>query len=666
MRPFDLQARLRTHVPALVPGLAVVALCLVWAVRSGGFDGDTWYWGALAALAVLAATLLLLGPRRAALGRARTAALTLFALYTAWSYVSITWAQAPGVALDGSNRTLLYLLVFTLMTVLPWTAESALAALITFTVGVGTIAIVLLVRLASDDRLGPLIIGGRLSAPTGYFNATAALFTIGALTGAGLASLRRLPGPLRGLLVTLAGACLQLSIVVQSRGWLFTLPLVLIVAGVVARDRIRVALTALLPALMALIPVHRLLQIYDASGGPGLGQAAERAGREALVLLAAGFVLGTLWAWADQLWTPTEVSRRWRRVGGGLVAAAAIAAACAGAVVVTHGQPFQFISRQWHGFSQEPTVSTGSHFTDVGSGRYDFWRVALQAFRAHPVGGLGQDNFADYYVRHRHTTEEPEWVHSLELRLLTHTGIVGFLLFAGFLGCALAAAVRARRRAPPLAAATAGVALLPLVVWVVYGSVDWFWEMPALSGPGLGFLGMAGALAPARERAPAPGRRRPTWVRAAGRAAAVAGFAGCVVLLGFPYLSVRWQARASDIAGRDPAAALRYLSTAARLNPLDGTPGRIAGAMALQLGEYETALQRFRQSTRREPGGWFSWLGAGLAQSALGNSAAARRDFEAAYAINRAQPAITTALQRVDTAHPLTPAEAFKLLVVIQ
>src|SRR5690348_6924276 len=38
----------------MIPGLLVVALLLVWAVHDGGYDADTWYWGALLMLALLA------------------------------------------------------------------------------------------------------------------------------------------------------------------------------------------------------------------------------------------------------------------------------------------------------------------------------------------------------------------------------------------------------------------------------------------------------------------------------------------------------------------------------------------------------------------------------------------------------------------------------------
>jgi hypothetical protein len=662
----QIRTRLRPHVAALVPGLIIVALMLVWAVHDGGFDADTWYWGALVAVAVLGATVALLGTARLRHSRVSSAAIALFALYVAWSYLSISWAQAPGVALEGSNRALLYLVVFTLLTLLPWTVEAALVALLTFAIGVGVIAVVLIVRFASASDVSALILGGRLAAPTGYINATAALFTIDALVCTGLATRRELPGPLRGLLLALAGCSLQLAVVVQSRGWLFTLPLVLIFAVLAVKDRLRFGVAALIPLAATLIPVHRLLEIYDSAGGSGLNHAGERAGQAALVLFGAAFVLGTLLAWADQLALIPTPSPARRRLIGTLATVLAIAAGCGGAVVVSHGQPFQFIARQWRGFSHPQKQSTGSHFTDVGSGRYDFWRVALDAFLAHPIGGLGQDNFADYYVKHRRTNEEPEWTHSLELRLLAHTGLVGFALFTAFMVLAIKAAVRARREGHELGRAVAGVALLPLVVWLIHGSVDWFWEMPALSGPALGFLAMAGALAAERPAPAREGMRSLTMPRPLQLGAGAVAMLAAVVVLGFPYLSVREVSLASDIEATNPAAALADLSRAAKLNPLDADPGRIGGSVALTNGEDKVALQRFRQSIAEEPGGWFAWLGAGLAASALGDQTRAQRDFAEAYSINSQQPAIKQALARVGSKHPLTSAEAFKLLVIVQ
>src|SRR5437764_109336 len=151
--PFaSVRSDLRSNAPALVPGLAGVALMLVWAVHNGGYDADTWYWGALALLALLVATVVMAGGRLRRLSRAEVIAVSALALYVGWSYLSIAWAASPGDALEGSNRALLYLTLFTLFLVLPWTSGVALTALLTWVVGVGVIAIVLLFRLASADH----------------------------------------------------------------------------------------------------------------------------------------------------------------------------------------------------------------------------------------------------------------------------------------------------------------------------------------------------------------------------------------------------------------------------------------------------------------------------------------------------------------------------------
>jgi hypothetical protein len=674
--PTDIQTRLRAHLPALLLGLPAVGLMLLWAVHDGGYDTETWYWGALATLALLTIAIIGLRPRLSSIPRAGQVALGLFALYVAWSYLSITWAQSPGDALQGSNRALLYLLMFALMLVLPWTRVSALAVLVVFAVGVGAIGVVLMIRLASNHDVSSLIVGSRLASPTGYFNATAALFTMGVLVSTALATRRELPGLLRGLLVSLGCADLELAMIVQSRGWLFTLPLVLVAFILVCDDRLWISAFSVIPLAAILIPLHRLLAVYqNGDNTAALGHAAARAGQASLLICAAAFVLGTVLAWTASLGRRPRLSGRQSRAIGTLLSVFAVGAALAGGTVATHGHPVKFIERQWNGFSTEQkSFSSQSHFGDVGSGRYDFWRVALDAFLAHPIGGLGQDNYADYYVKRRHTYEEPSWTHSLEMRLLAHTGAVGFLLFVGFLIAGLRVAFRVRRSGSPLTRGVAAVALLPLVVWLIHGSIDWFWEMPALSGPALGFLGMAGGLArtggaSSGVAAAAPDDRRllarvPAVAQPVKVGAGVVALVAAVVALGFPYLSVREVSIASNIGSTNPAQALSDLNRAAQLNPLSAVPGRLGGEIAMQAGEYAVAQQRFRQAIQREPGGWFSWLGAGLAASGLKQTPVAVRDFKVAYSINNRQPADQTALTDARSAHPLTYAQMLKLLVL--
>jgi hypothetical protein len=663
----SIQTRLRPHVSALAPGIIGVALMLVWAVHDGGYDADTWYWGALVSLAALAGAVIAFGIERIRRSRLSVVALSAFGLYVAWSYLSIAWAQSPGDALQGSNRALLYLFVFALFLVIPWTPGAGLLALLTFVLGVGAVAIALLLRLASADHVSQLVLGGRLLGPTGYFNASVALFTIDALVAIVLAAQRSLPGLVRGALIAVASAGLQLALIGQSRGWLFTLPLVVIITFALVTDRLRVAAAAVLPVIAVLIPLHRLLGLYSSQTASGLDHAAGRAGQLSVVLCVVMFVVGTLLAWGEGLIGPRSVPKRWQRAIGGTVVALAVIGCVTAGVVATHGDPFGFVKRQWNGFVHSSAeTKASSNFAVVGSGRYDFWRVAVDAVIAHPIGGLGQDNFADYYIKRGRTGEEPEWTHSIEMRLLAHTGLVGFGLFAAFLAAAVAAALRVRRRGEPLARTVAGAAMLPLVVWLVHGSIDWFWEMPALTGPALGFLAMAGALGERQPAAGAPEAKPPR--RRVPRAVSIA--AGAVALLaatfviGLPYLSVREVSTAGDLRSRNPAVALRDLTRAADLNPLSADPGRLGGTIALQTGQFMDAERRFGQAIAREPGDWFSWLGRGLAASALGDEALAQHDFAVAASINRIQPPVTQALARVNTLHPLTPSQAFQMLVL--
>jgi tetratricopeptide (TPR) repeat protein len=263
--------------------------------------------------------------------------------------------------------------------------------------------------------------------------------------------------------------------------------------------------------------------------------------------------------------------------------------------------------------------------------------------------------------------------------------MVGTALFCLFLIAGMAAALRARRRLQ-LEAAVSAAALLPFVVWLIHGSVDWFWEIPALSGPALGFLAMAAALGsrppvalapldtrlggdavggatpdpgPARSARPArPARARGRVTGALGVLAVLAA----VMVLGFPYLSVRETSIASDIRQSDPGRALNTLSTAADLNPLSSIPGRLAGTIALGSQRYGVARARFAQVISRDPGGWYAWLGAGLAASALGDRDQARRDFRTAASMNPRNSVVARALEEVDTKRPLAPAAALQLL----
>jgi O-Antigen ligase len=664
---------LRVHGPA-IPVFIALPVMILWSAHDGGFDEDTWYWGALVMLALLVVSVVIRGTAARPLTRPLRLALAGFAGYVAWSYASIAWARSPADALTGSNRALMYLILFALFALAPWTVGRVRLMLLGYTAGVSGIGLVLLVRMVIGGGSWKLFEGGRLLVPTGYINSNAALFTSVAFVAIGLAVRKDLPSVARGVLLAVACEGLQLALLAESRGWLFLLPVMIAAAIIAAADRLRTTAAAILPTLGALAVLPPILHVFEAVVGddahtPHVGGPAQHAARLSLLACAVVAVLGTALALADRRGSHPGLSARSRRVLGAVAAVLVSGGFIAAGVVVTHGHPLRFIKRQLNTTTQVPTTQI-SHFSVAGTERYDIWRVALDALRANPIGGLGQDNFIEYYYRHRHTTDEPRWTHSFELRLLAHTGVVGFILMVAALAGALAAAITTRRRGPPVMASLAGVALFPFVVWLIHGSVDWFWEIPALSGPALGFLAMAGAFgmprAPADAEGMSTGHRRRRTVRAAAVAAAVAGVLAAVVVLGFPYLSVREVSIATNIRTSAPAQALTDLRRAAGLNPLNPIPPRLAGVIALQIQRPAEAQARFRQSIARDSGSWFAWLGAGLAASELGQKDRARRDFATAESIDAAQPAVRQALRRINSPAPLEPSEAFKLLLSVQ
>jgi O-Antigen ligase len=680
--------RLRTGGIVLVPALPVIGLFVYWAAHEGGYLPTTWEPSALIVLGLLVAATIGIGLDRVRLSRPAAIALGALAAYTAWSYLSIAWAASPGDALDGSNRTLLFLLTFALFALLPWREWTALATLSAFALGIGAIAVVTLVRLGDAGAVPSLFSGGRLVSPLGYVNATAAIFLAETVLAIALAARRELPVLLRGLLLACASAALAVSVLAESRGWLFALPVVIAVTFALVPGRLRLALWSLPVAALGAVALRPLLDVFERSDAAGLRSpeaarqtlidAAAHAGSVALPLVAVAFAAGAALALLDRRVTvPAGVSR-----GAGRALAAVTAVALLGAVAAgfaaSDGRPDRKIADYWdRSQGYQETAAGSSRFGSVGSNRPDFWQVSLEAFADHPIGGLGQDNWGDFYLRKRDSNEQPRWTHSLEMRLLAHTGAVGFLLFATFLVAVVAAALRGRRSRAPAAAedgppetrtapsalarALAAIALLPLVVWLVHGSIDWFWEVPALSGPAFAFAGLASAMtrktAPAAMTARTAGRWRPLLTVAAGGGALVAA-----LVLALPYLAERDTAAAAQTWHERPADALSRLNRAADLNPLSARPDLTAGVIALELGDPQLSRLRFDRALQRDPDDWFAHFGRGLAETALGQMGAARADYRVAQALTPREPLIAEALRRVGGRRPMTAEEAFSLL----
>jgi tetratricopeptide (TPR) repeat protein len=628
--------RLRA-APITAPTLLAVAVFLVWTPLDGGQPITRWAPGAIVLLALLGLALVALPPLRwSALPRTvRVAALTLGG-FTLWSFLSIAWADDGGVALEGADRTLLYLVAFLLFALWPQRPATAAWVLGLWAFGVGAIAVVTLVRIGAVADPATLFDGDRLVEPVGYANAEAAMWLMALWPAVTLAASRRVPWPARGLAAALAVVLLDISLLSQSRGSLLALPVCAVLLVVVVPGRLR-TIAVLIPVLgAAAVALPKVLDVGDALDGPDAGavQDAASAVTSTVLLLAllAGAVVALVAAWETLRPPSVATAARVRKLWTALVVGGAILGAAGGLVAI--GNPVDRIDNAWHSFKggyDDNNTDSGSRLTaGLGSNRYDFYRVALDVFADHPIAGVGADNFFQDYLQRGDSNETPRNPHNLALRTLAQTGLVGTLLLLTAFAAALAAGWRAMRGPDPLGAAVAGGAVLAFLYWVVHGTTDWFWEWAGLGAPAFALLGLACALAPRRmvqpeegaasALAPVPGR--------GGRVAPTV-LAGAALILGALAIAGPWQAerdveQAGAVFAQRPFESYSRLDRAAELNPVSDRPALIEGSIALRYGDLARAQTAFQQALERNPRGQYATLELGAIASVQGDRARAR------------------------------------------
>src|SRR5439155_7897850 len=265
-------------------------------------------------------------------------------------------------------------------------------------------------------------------------------------------------------------------------------------------------------------------------------------------VLIAAVVAGIVVALAGELEDHRPPSEALSRAGTRIVAIAMaliVVGGVAGGLAVA-GNPSHRISNAWHEFKQvgapDQTAPSGHLSAGFGGARYDYYRVALEVWKEHPLEGVGVGNFSEDYIQRGRVGERPTSPHSIEFGTLVETGLIGaLLLLAAFVAAAIGAGTAARQPGRFSRTVAAG-GLLTFVYWFVQSSADWLWEFPALGGAAFAFLGLA--VGAGARRAVVP-MRHEVGV-AAGLAAAVLAVAAFLSLL------APW---ASDIEVRRAAAS---------------------------------------------------------------------------------------------------------------
>jgi O-antigen ligase/polysaccharide polymerase Wzy-like membrane protein len=627
------QAEAIRAAPLLLVGLLV--LVAVW--WDGAFDMRYWAPLTLLALAVLCA-LTLAGtislPERGPLA-VSLAAIWAFAAYT---MLSAAWSESAADAWEGAARTIFYAALFTLAVVAPAGPRGRRWVAAGLVFGVVAIGIATELRLLADGA--GAFLAGRLNDPIGYRNGTAALFAFAAWPLVGLAARRGVGSGLRAAAFAALVLMLGLAFLTQSRGLLLGLAGGGAVSLTIGPDRVRRAWLALVAVGVVALGSSSLLGPYHASGsGSGVAEAGDIASAATtLALLCGGSFLVALFAFVfDNGLRPPRLDRGLRAAAAlGLVVLVAVA----GVVAISRtGDPVSYAEDKWDEFTQvESSGTEGTRLGTVGGPRYDIYRVALDQFGEAPIAGAGEGSYRFAYYRERRTDRNLADAHSLPLRLLAETGLIGAGLFALWLGAiGVAVARRARFAGPGEQAWVAGMAAGATAL-LIQSTVDWLWLIPALFGLGVLALGLA-----AREDDEVGLPLAP-----ASRGLAALALALAIVSVGALFLSGLYVRKARREALVSPAAALSSARTAERLNPVSVTPLYLQAAALETEGRRGAARRALLEALELERDNFVTLGLLGDLEVRDGNEVPAHKYYRRALALNPLDTGLQELSERIE------------------
>ena len=627
--------------PPLVVFLA--ALLAWWALAEGGYFADVLLPGVIAICAALA--VITIGSMRAPLMGRRialpgmVAAVALF-LLAGWSALSALWSPAAGVALGDGLRIAGFALAFTLGgCIAVGSGGRRDLALVPLALAGLVAGAVTAVRLASgDDPAALLDIDGTLQAPLGYRNATAAFFLLAFFPAVGLAASRNLDWRFRALAGGTATLCAGFGVVCQSRATIPAFALAILVFVLASPLKLRCAGWSLLALAPAVLVIPAMLDLFSATTESGdVSTVATEMNAAGVSVIATSLAATVLSGLAASLGgrvpalgsSSPDANRRVLGVIVALIAAAVLA------FVVAVGNPTRWVGDRIDEFRSLETPSFAESSTrfglSAGTGRLDFWRVAVEQLRDDPLKGSGGGGFQYAYTQDREVPKDARDAHSFELEIGSELGFVGLGLVAVALIAAIAGVFRSRTEGWD-ASAVAAAALAVATYWLVHGSLDWLWSYPVVTAAMFATLGAAGA---ARLRAPVAARA-PRPVRIGVTLAALAALAIAAVP---PFLSERFVDRATAVREADPAAALEALNRAHRLNPLDEVPLLIGGETARRAGDADLARDYFDEATRVRPADWAAYFYLAVLD-AEDDRAAALAELDRARALNPLEPCL--------------------------
>ena len=181
-----------------------------------------------------------------------------------------------------------------------------------------------------------------------------------------------------------------------------------------------------------------------------------------------------------------------------------IAAVATLAVALVAGIALADPVERFHDFKQLPVSAAGPGEEDFvrahllsgnGSGRWQFWTVAVEAWKEHPLEGVGAGSYEHWWAEHAAFPYFVRDAHSFYLETLGELGLVGLTLVFGLLATGLASGARRTRAARDEERVSTAALTAVLASFALALGLDWIWELTAVSLVGIVVLALLTGLA---------------------------------------------------------------------------------------------------------------------------------------------------------------------------
>jgi O-Antigen ligase len=558
----------------------------------------------------------------------------LFAAFVAWTGASIAWSVSAEKAFNEFNRTALYLGVLVLAAFVANKANAERwsdgAAIGITAVGVLALTTRLFPESFAADPADRYFSGPQLRYPLHYSNGLAIFvgLAVPLLLRAAVFAERAL---WRALAVAAFPPLAAVLYLTSSRGGV-GVALVGAIAFVLPTARrwaaTAAATSAALSSAAAIAIVarqHDLVDRPDAAAAVSQGKTATVGILVVCAATAAIYHLGE--RLLRQRRTPAS-SIGWATAG------AVVVLALAGIAAANPTERFDAF-RKPPEENSEPYRVRGHLLSVTSSGRWQFWRAAVEQFEDAPVLGDGAGSYEAWWARHGSIAMFIVDAHSLYLETAAELGFVGLSLLLAALLAALAASLLALRRLDDKHRGTAAALIACALGYGLGAGIDWMWELTVVSLIAVACVGLLAQSPEWVDEAPVERRVLPPIARAAIAVLAV----GVIVsqassLLGA--VSIR-ESEAAVEAG-DDGAAVDAAQDAHSLQPWAASPYLQLALVHEDRGRIGPALLAIGEAVERDRDDWRLWLVQARIQTRAGRIARARQSLARAASLNPRSP----------------------------